>query len=116
MTDDTRKGTRHRPGAGVFTSGPGDQAGCLLTDGLIPAEALGRHCAECGEGITAVLPSLPPGPGPVTAEWRHLDGYAHCAFMREGHRVTGIAEETARPCWKDGCLSNAEHEAAREHG
>lgn len=90
-----------------------DEIGVLLdAEGFVPPEANGRHCRYCGEGIEV---SLDHGggaqPGSVQ-EFRHTaSGTVHCVLVqKDGVRVE-FDEDTAQPCWKDGCLSHAGHDA-----
>ena len=88
-----------------------DEIGVLLDDGgRIPDEAFGRHCKTCGEDIeVAVRLSIQPLPGSVQ-EYRHsATRLVHCASAHDSRgMVIGLAEETAEPCWREGCASNAE--------
>jgi hypothetical protein len=86
-------------------------ASVVITEGILPEGAQGRHCANCGEDIEAHLPRLPVTLGPVIAEWRHLDGYVHCPFSRENERPRALSPCTAAPCLTENCLSNSEHGA-----
>lgn len=97
----------------MFTDEPDDELGCLVTEGVVPPEVAGRHCKWCGEGVTLREARLPEQAGPYVVEYQHLDGYVHCVSGWQGSRVVSIADSTAQPCWKDGCLSSAEDEARR---
>jgi hypothetical protein len=109
--------SRHRSSVSAFTDEPDDETGYLVTDGHQPREVQGRHCATCGEHVELRPVPLPLQAGPYVVEFQHARTQTvHCVIAWQGLNVVALAEETARPCWKDGCLSNDEHDAKRAAG
>lgn len=87
-----------------------EEIGVLLdVDGNPPPEAEGRHCRHCGEDIEVPFYR---GTARCRQEFRHkASGTVHCVLSWVNGLRTAFADETATPCWAEGCLSNAEHEA-----
>lgn len=94
-----------------------DEIGVLLdAEGNVPAEAHGRHCKHCGEEIIVTLGHGGPAQPLSVQEYVHrASRLAHCVFGWTNGIADMLSDSTAAPCWKPGCLSNAEH-AARSKG
>lgn len=108
---------RHQPDVTAVTEEEDDETGYLVIGGIRPRDIEGKHCKWCGEYVELRPMALPRHPGPYVAEFQHvISGLVHCSLSWTNGNLVGLAEETAQPCWKPGCLSNAEHEAKGADG
>lgn len=123
LTEDGRQGWRDLASfsAGYFRHRPpergldGWRMVRLTDEGLIPPEARGRHCVECGEEIEVTLGHGGPAQAGSAQEYVHKESrLAHCALTFDGDVITWLSESTASPCGEEGCLSNAEYEARQD--